>query len=320
MVFTCRRLIIILSLIHAGHPCLAGDSDRSVTRGRAAMITDKLLQCAGARNSGVGIIPGDDQRNWTVPADTSFMDGPKAADLYNDCNHFTPSGIADIDIESIPITEVDADGEIITGYIFSDNYFELYVNGKLVAVDAVPFTPFNSSIVRFRARIPVTYAVKLVDWEENLGLGTELNRGNPYHAGDGGFAAHFSDGTVTDSTWKAQVFYISPLDNPDKLVEQADGVRSSAQVDPVNLQCGEKCYGVHFPVPAGWESTGFDDSHWPHAREFSNETVVVFNKPAYMNFAEQFIGSGARFIWSSNLILDNLVLVRKTGKPAILKP
>jgi hypothetical protein len=34
-------------------------------------------------------------------------------------------------------------------------------------------------------------------------------------------------------------------------------------------------------------------------------------KPAFSNFSAQF--SGAQFIWSSNLILDNLVLLRFTG-------
>ncbi len=75
------------------------------------------------------------------------------------------------------MTVIDADGEVITGYIVADNYFEFYVNGKLVAVDPVPFTPFNSTIVKFKATRPVTYAFELVDWEEDLGLGTEVNFG-----------------------------------------------------------------------------------------------------------------------------------------------
>ncbi|MBF4391740.1 hypothetical protein EAY32_28175, partial [Vibrio anguillarum] len=77
-------------------------------------------------------------------------------------------------------------GEEITGYIFADNYFELYINGQLVAVDTVPFTPFNSSIVKFKVNKPYTIAVKVIDWEENLGLGTEDNRGKAFHPGDGG--------------------------------------------------------------------------------------------------------------------------------------
>jgi hypothetical protein len=71
----------------------------------------------------------------------------------------------------------------------ADNYFQLFVNGRLVAVDSVPFTPFNSSVVRFRAKRPLTYAIKLVDWGGgNVGLGTESG-GGPHHPGDGGFIA-----------------------------------------------------------------------------------------------------------------------------------
>ncbi|MBF4317705.1 hypothetical protein EAY30_22735, partial [Vibrio anguillarum] len=130
----------------------------------------------------------------------------KAVDLYEECANITPESIADVDEDSVPVTIVDANGEEITGYIFADNYFELYINGQLVAVDTVPFTPFNSSIVKFKVNKPYTIAVKVIDWEENLGLGTEDNRGKAFHPGDGGFIASFSDGTVTSSDWQAQTF------------------------------------------------------------------------------------------------------------------
>ncbi len=51
-----------------------------------------------------------------------------------------------------------------TGYLFADNYFELYVNGVVVGKDRVPFTEINSSIVPFRVLRPFTFAGKLVDW------------------------------------------------------------------------------------------------------------------------------------------------------------
>ena len=87
----------------------------------------------------------------------------------------------------MPIVEIDPDGEVITGYIVADNYFKLYVHGKLIGVDPIPFTP------RFKAKPPYTYALKAVDWEERLGLGMETNQGNHWHAGDGGLIARFSD-------------------------------------------------------------------------------------------------------------------------------
>ncbi len=45
---------------------------------------------------------------------------------------------------------------------------------------------------------------------------------------------------------------------------------------------------------------------------FTNDTVGVDNKRSYTNFTDIFDGSraDAEFIWSSNLVLDNLVLMR----------
>ena len=61
-------------------------------------------------------------------------------------------------------------------------------------------------------------------------------------------------------------------------------------------------------------SSNFDDSDWPSANVYSNTTVGVNNKPAYTNFTDIFDNSSndAQFIWSSNLILDNQVIVRYT--------
>lgn len=75
---------------------------------------------------------------------------------------------------SVPIVEIDPDGEVITGFIVGDNYFENYVNGKLVSVDDTPYTPFNSAIVKFKVKRPYTVTILGVDWDEHLGLGMEL--------------------------------------------------------------------------------------------------------------------------------------------------
>jgi hypothetical protein len=204
---------------------------RSITQGLATATTANLYP-PGQRVSAVGTITATDSTVWTVPSATQFTTATKAPDLYNDSASppVTPANIsaAAAAIANAPTVVVDADGEVITGYVFADNYFELYVNGVLVGVDPVPFTPFNSCFVKFKARRPVTYAVKLVDWEEKLGIGAELNGADPYHPGDGGFCASFSDGTVTNSQWKAQSFYIAPLNDPSLVVEQPNGTHDSS--------------------------------------------------------------------------------------------
>ena len=174
---------------------------RMVTQGLAKTVNENLFKCEvelrNYRISAVGTIAADNGTVLTVPAQTAYQTGPKLADLFNECSKTTPAKLADASLENVPVVEIDPDGEVITGYVVADNYFELYVNGKLIGVDPIPFTPFNSAIVRFKANRAYTYALKAVDWEERLGLGMETNRGTDWHAGDGGLIARFSDGTVT---------------------------------------------------------------------------------------------------------------------------
>src|SRR5262249_32386382 len=165
------------------------DTKRMVTQGLAKTVKENLFKCEvelrNYRISAVGTIAADNGTVLTVPAPTAYQTGPKLADLFNECSKTTPAKLADASLENVPVVEIDPDGEVITGYVVADNYFELYVNGKLIGVDPIPFTPFNSAIVRFKANRPYTYALKAVDWEERLGLGMETNRGTDWHAGDG---------------------------------------------------------------------------------------------------------------------------------------
>lgn len=285
---------------------IAYNGTGSITKGLATTTSSNLYSCSGGRVTAIGTISSLDGKSWIVPAENNFATGIKLPDLFNECNGKNPASIAQVDTASVPITVIDADGEIITGYIYGDNYFELYVNGKLVGVDAVPFTPFNASFVKFRAKRPIKYAIKLVDWEENLGVGTELNGGNANHPGDGGFAAKFSDGTVTNSSWKAQTFYIAPLSSPNCVTETGTSRISSSCTVPSSAA---NAYALHWALPTNWFASSYDASTWPNAVTYSSATVAP--KAAYSNFTSQF--GNAQFIWSSNLILDNLVLIRYTG-------
>ncbi|MGB5445024.1 MAG: hypothetical protein WBM99_05880 [Psychromonas sp.] len=282
-----------------------------VTQGRATTINPGLFTCdtGGSRVSAVGMQIDLNSNKWTVPSDNQFLSANHAPDLFNECSGITPKDLSQVDIDAIPVVEVDADGDIVIGYLFADNYFELYINGKLVGVDAVPFTPFNSSIVKFKVKKPYNIAVKLVDWEENLGLGSESNRGKKYHAGDGGFIASFSDGTVTNNHWFAQTFYTSPIYDLTCLKEK-NQLRDSSSCFVGSTDDGENAYAVHWSLPANWELEQFDYSNWPQATIYSEDEIGVNNKQAYMNFREKFAGGGAKFIWSSNVVLDNQVLLK----------
>lgn len=277
----------------------------SITKGLAdsTWVQAVVTSCSGMFTLGrSGRVKDATGTSWVVPMAVNA--GRVIPDLYNPC---TSNNTADT--SNLETFVIDPDGVVITAYIHADNYFELYVNGTFVGRDRVPFTPFNTSIVRFRAKYPITYALKCADWEEHLGVGMEYDN---YQLGDAGVAVYFSDGTKTDETWKSQVFYISPLDNPACVVENADGTRTAANCSSTPACATSKnpsgCYALHYPVPDGWSLRTFDDSKWPAASVYTEAQFKP--KEGYTNYRSLF--RDAKFIWTSNLILDNFVILRKT--------
>ena len=106
------------------------------------------------RKNPVGEISAQDGTKFTVPVQNNYLTASKLPDLYNECAGVTPKDLSEVDLNKVPIAEIDPDGEVVTGYLVADNYFELYINGKLIGVDATPFTPFNSHVVRIRVKRP----------------------------------------------------------------------------------------------------------------------------------------------------------------------
>ena len=294
----------------------------SVTQGIAKTITENIYKCDRGRKTDVGEITSSDGKKWIVPAETSYTDSdfPFASDLFNSCEgkNYGNAQEALYKLDASNLIEIDSDGEIFTAYIFADNYFEMYVNGVAVGKDKVPFTQFNSSLVRFKVNKPFTIAMKLVDWEEHLGVGCEENRGKDFHAGDGGMVAIIKDAqdniiTTTSENWKAQTFYTAPI--TDLNCASEDGAyRYSKNCDTNGGQDGSSYYALHWELPNNWTKVDFDDSKWPNATTFTNRTIGVDNKPSYTNFTSIFDDptNDAKFIWSTNVILDNEVLVRYT--------
>jgi phosphatidylethanolamine-binding protein (PEBP) family uncharacterized protein/Ca2+-binding EF-hand superfamily protein len=166
--------------------------------------------------------------------------------------------------------------------VYADNWFMLYVNGRLVAVDPIQFTPHNVVSVDFLPEYPMTIAVLAKD---NADPKTGLEYGSS--VGDGGFILKFADGTVTNASWKAKSFFHGPI----------NGDTANPQVKQV-------------PLPANWWAVDFDDSTWKNAKEYTVEEVDP-KQPYYENDFE-----GAKFIWTDDLALDNTILFRtKIEKP-----
>jgi hypothetical protein len=160
--------------------------------------------------------------------------------------------------------------------VYADNWFVIYINGKLRAVDSIEFTPHNVVSVDILPEYPMTIAIMAKD---NADPKTGLEYGD--HIGDGGFIIKFADGTVSDAKWKARSFFKGPLNGDVK----------NPRVE-------------HTPIPTNWFAITFDDSHWANAVEFTEERV---------NPKEPFYNAdfkGAKFIWTSDLDLDNTVIFR----------
>jgi hypothetical protein len=251
-----------------------------------------------------GTVRSTDGRTWTVPG--PVHDGRLAVDLYNDCTGAGDNAAWEKQLETVVI---DPDGVEITGYIFADNYYGLYVNGTYVARDRLAMTPFNSTAVRFRATYPMTYGIKAVDWETRHGVGMEYQS---FNIGDGGFIAYFSDGNRTSAAWRAETFYTAPLDDP-LCVRTMGGRDSSFCSQAVRPACAQSdqatCRALHFAVPANWTAPAFDDRAWPAATVW--RPVEVTSTPGYVNYRSVF--GDAEFIWTRNIRLDNLVLARYTA-------
>ena len=251
-----------------------------------------------------GEVTSSDGKKWAIPM---TEDGPFALDYFNDCNGpGENTGYA----SQLQTVVIDKDGVEITGFIFADNYYELYVNDHLVARDSIGMTPFNSTVVRFRAKYPMTYAIKGIDWETKHGLGMEYQ---PFNIGDAGVIAYFSDGNGTHADWRAETFYIAPLDDP-QCVRTKGGRDSSFCTQAVRPACAaakpESCMAVHFPIPGNWAAPNFNDAAWPRAVIWRPIEVSFYR--GYVNYAKRF--GDAEFIWTRGIRLDNLVLARYTAR------
>ena len=171
--------------------------------------------------------------------------------------------------------------DTIRANVYADNSFKLYINGELVAVDSIAFVPHNVVSVDILPAYPMTIAVMGID---NADPKTGMEYANT-NIGDGGFILKLGDGTVTNANWKAKKFSWGPVDGDTK----------NPRVESM-------------PIPKDWHAVDFDDSKWPNAKEFTEEEIG----PKSPFFEHDF--EGAKFIWSDDVKLDNVVLFRTVVK------
>ncbi len=101
---------------------------RIITQGLAKMVTEDLVPCGitrpgmNLRKNPVGEITAKDGTKFTVPTANNFLAAPKLPDLYNECSGVTPKDLSEVDLNTVPVVEIDKDGEIVTGFVVADNY------------------------------------------------------------------------------------------------------------------------------------------------------------------------------------------------------
>lgn len=167
--------------------------------------------------------------------------------------------------------------DTVKANVYADNWFVLYINGEMVAVDSIKFIPHNVVSVDILPTYPMTIAVMARD---NADPKTGMEYANT-NIGDAGFVLNFGDGTVTNASWKAQKFSWGPIDG-----------------DTRNPQVQNE------PIPDDWFAIDFDDSKWSNAKEYSEDEVG----PKQPYFDTDF--QGAKFIWTDDIKLDNTVIFR----------
>ena len=91
----------------------------SISQGLGIITTANLMPaCSSNHITPVGTINSTDNKVWTVPAPNNFLTGPYLYDLHNQCNNVTPSNLASVNLNNVPVTVVDPGGDTITAFLF----------------------------------------------------------------------------------------------------------------------------------------------------------------------------------------------------------
>jgi phosphatidylethanolamine-binding protein (PEBP) family uncharacterized protein len=204
-----------------------------------------------------------------------------------------------------PINAATTKSTSFQAEVWVDNWFALYINGKKVGEDSVPITTtksFNSEKIKFTASYPFTVGIIAKDYTENSS-GLEYIGQRNQQIGDAGIVLQIRDLTsgkivsTTDKSWKTLLVNKAPLN--------AECVTSK---NPI-----QDCKFANTARPANWATNSFKDSKWKTATEFTEKEVGV--KEGYFDIDWS---SSSKLIWTSDLKLDNSILIRKTVASSVI--
>ena len=224
----------------------------------------------------------------------------------------------------------DEDMKDISGTVYVNNLFNLYINGEQVAAD--PSIDHHAVNVSFRVKRGknITFAIDSRDWINEGGLEFDGRC-----IGSGWIRAFFSNGVVTNSSWVCSTYSYGPVNWKECFGAQM--VRNqSLQLIPActndTVPPLEGCVLRNSTRPEGWMMPGFDDSRWEYALEYQESSVGYGRPPPGCDNPNAYISSkvdqnganytcqaninwgDSKFIWRPDLDLDNYVLCRYTLK------
>lgn len=184
-----------------------------------------------------------------------------------------------------------------TAEIWADNWFALYINGKLVGQDSVPITTersFNSERITFKATYPLTIGLVGKDFKEN-DSGLEYIGSNRQQIGDGGVVLQIKESTsgkviaTTSKKWRVLAIQQAPLNS--ECVTSNDPLRD--------------CKSIEKAFPSNWSKSSYSDTKWRYAREYSESDVGVKDGYGEIQWDQK-----AKLIWGEDLKVDNTLLFR----------
>eukprot|EP00485_Elphidium_margaritaceum_P009898 CAMPEP_0202686662 /NCGR_PEP_ID=MMETSP1385-20130828/2412_1 /ASSEMBLY_ACC=CAM_ASM_000861 /TAXON_ID=933848 /ORGANISM="Elphidium margaritaceum" /LENGTH=304 /DNA_ID=CAMNT_0049341283 /DNA_START=23 /DNA_END=937 /DNA_ORIENTATION=- len=216
----------------------------------------------------------------------------------------------------------------ITGWVYADNWFQLYFNGAQVAEDSLTFYPHNAVYIDFEAPDSGLYsfAFKAKDFaNDSTGLEPRQSPGSTevqgWCLGDGGIIMALSDGTVTSSSWKCAV-----------LMEGPDNTECSSITECLDQSLSPSvCTVTYNDIPSCWNATECAEADsWSAPTEYTQSDIgwgrppdaegygyvypdICGSNPIYESEgckpADKDWGA-ASFIWTSDLDFDNRIVCR----------
>lgn len=204
-------------------------------------------------------------------------------------------------ISLLSLSSVVTCADTYSADVWADNWFEMRIDGVLVAEDSVPITTersFNAESFQFVAERPFVIGLVAKDFKEN-DTGLEYIGTRRQQMGDGGVIVQIRDAmgetvAVSDAAWQCLVIHTAPLDKS-----------CESERDPV---AGEgSCTFEALEEPANWDQAGFDASDWPQADVYSEREVSPKDGYDEIQWSD-----AAKLVWGPDLEQSNTILCRLT--------